>query len=244
MARRWWWCAGVMLAVAGPASGLEYDPEHGRGARGSVTVVGSSSMWLRPDRVVIELSVEARALTPLAAYDDLADRVDGVHRALADAGVALDSEVTTTGLRLWSQTRGDERVHVGVNRVMVERALPAEDPHAATRFIRSVLGAGATGFSGLSFGIDPKVRADAERRLLKRAVLDARRMAETVAAAEGRWVGRALRIAMVGPVHHSAPGREALDFARASSQESASIPVIPGDGIRLEASVEVVFALE
>ena len=209
-----------------------------------MTVVGSASTWLLPDRIVIELSVEARALTPLAAYDNLADRVERVHRALADAGVALDSEVTTTGLRLWSQTRGDERVHVGVNRVMVERDLPAEDPHAATRFIRSVLGAGATGFAGLSFGIDPKVRADAKRRLLKRAMLDARRMAEIVAAAEGRWVGRALRIAMVGPVRQSAPGREALDFARAASQESASIPVIPGDGIRLETSVEVVFALQ
>ena len=52
-----------MLAVAGPASGLEYEPEHGRGARGSVTVVGSSSTWLLPDRIAIELSVEARALT-------------------------------------------------------------------------------------------------------------------------------------------------------------------------------------
>ena len=246
MARRGWgWCAGVMLAVAGPASGLEFDPEHGRGARGTVTVVGSASTWLIPDRIAIELSVEARALTPLAAYDDLADRVERVHGALADAGVALDSEVTTAGLRLWSHTQqGGERVHVGVNRVMVERDLPADDPHAATRFIRSVLGAGATGFAGLSFGIDPKVRADAEKRLLERAVRDARGMAEIVASAEGRWVGRALRIAMVGPVHHSAPGAAALDFARASAQESASIPVIPGDGIRLEASVEVVFALE
>ena len=245
MVRRWrWWWAGVMLAVAGPVSALDFEPEHGPGARGSVTVVGSASTWLLPDRIAIELSVEARALTPLAAYDDLAERVDGVHRALADAGVALDSEVTTTGLRLWSQTRGDERVHVGVNRVMVERDLPADDPHAATRFIRSVLGAGATGFAGLSFGIDPKVRADAEHRLLEHAVLDARHMAEIVASAEGRWVGRALRITMVGPVHPSAPGREALDFARASAQESASIPVIPGDGIRLEASVEVVFALQ
>ena len=61
MARRWWWCAGVMLAVAGPASGLEYDPEHGRGAHGTVTVVGSASTWLLPDRIAIELSVEARA---------------------------------------------------------------------------------------------------------------------------------------------------------------------------------------
>ena len=119
-----------MLAVAGPASG-EFDPEHGRGARGTVTVVGSASTWLLPDRVAIELSVEARALTPLAAYDDLVGRVHRVQR-----------------------------------------------------------------------------------------------------------------IAMVGPVHHSAPGASALDFARASSQESASIPVVPGDGIRLEASVEVVFALE
>ena len=242
MARRWWWCVGVMLAVAGPASGMEDDAAHGDDVGASVSVVGSSSLWLVPDRIVIELSVQARALTPLAAYDDLAERVAGAYAALADAGVALDSEVTTVGLQLWSQTQNGERVHVGANRVMVERALPADDPHAATRFIRAVLGAGATGFGGLSFGIDPKVRADAEERLLERAVHDARRKAEILATAEGRWVGQALRIAMVGPVSYpSGPGPQA---ALRESADAASIPVTAGDGVRLEASVEVVFALE
>jgi len=232
-----------MLAVAGPASGMEDDAVHGDGDGASVSVVGSSSTWLVPDRIVIELSVQARALTPLAAYDDLAERVAGVYAALADAGVALDSEVTTVGLQLWSHTQDGERVHVGANRVMVERALPADDPHAATRFIRSVLGAGATGFGGLSFGIDPKVRADAEQRLLEHAVRDARRKAEILATAEGRWVGQALRIAMVGPVYPSGPGAVALE-AQALSRDSASIPVTAGDGVRLETSVEVVFALD
>ena len=243
MARRWWWCVGVMLAVAGPASGMEEDdPAHGGSVGASVSVVGSASTWLVPDRIVITLSVEARALTPLAAYDDLAERVAGVYAALADAGVAIDSEVTTVGLQLWSQTRDSERVHVGSNRVMVERTLPADDPHAATRFIRSVLGAGATGFGGLSFGIDPKVRADAEQQLLERAVHDARHKAEILATAEGRWVGQALRIAMVGPAYPSQPGPRAALLRE--SAEAASIPVTAGDGVRLETSVEVVFALE
>lgn len=244
MAQRWWWwCVGVMLAVAGPASGMEDDDAaHGDGVGASVSVVGSASTWLVPDRIVIELSVQARALTPLAAYDDLAERVAGVYEALGDAGVALDSEVTTVGLQLWERTHEGERVHVGSNRVMVERALPADDPHAATRFIRSVLGAGATGFGGLSFGIDPKARADAEQQLLERAVHDARHKAEILATAEGRWVGPALRIAMVGPVYPSGPGPQAALLRE--SADSASIPVVAGEGVRLETSVEVVFALE
>ena len=230
-------------AIAG-ISGLEAEPA----LQAVIESSGQASTWLEPDRVQIAIAIEARSeSSPLEAYDELISRVQKVQAALQESGVQMEREVTTDGLRLYADEEYPSRkvTHIAEVEMTIERAMDRHDSESATRFLRQVLSAGSTGFRRLTFVVDPDKRSKAEDVVVEQAIVEARRRAQIVAAAEGMKVGRVLSISLMRqPEAYPKMRQASLMEAAPARMDGPAIPIHSGQGSELSATVLATFSLE
>jgi len=208
---------------------------------------GQASMWIKPDRVEIAISIEASSRkSPLEAYDELVSRVQSVHAALGESGVDLQREVTTDALDLFTNEEYPSRkiTYIAEVEMTIERTIDPQDNESTTRFLRQVLEAGTTGFQRLRFVVNPDKRSRAEDALIELAIVDARRRARIVAAADAMQVGEVLTISLASSPqsYPQVSMREMAEFAARASADA--IPIHAGQGSLLTATVHATFSLE
>jgi uncharacterized protein YggE len=173
----------------------------------TVTVTGSASVRIRPDRATLNLGVQAFGPTAAEAMEVAAQRSGAVIAALRQLG-RRDDELRTSALNLWYDQH--ERRFVASNQLSV--TVPAD---AVGEHIDAAGPAAGDQFTlnGVSFTVSE--RGAHTNGLRAEALADARARATELAEAEGATVSEALTIveggAGGGPIPFAAKGRVAMD---------------------------------
>ena len=204
----------------------------------AVVTNGHGTVERAPDRAVVVIATEARALKPADAQQQNAAAMTRVQDAVKRVGIPADA-VHTVGLSLqeevdWANGKRTSRGYVVSNSIEVK----VDDLATLGGLLDAAVAAGATDVSNVRF--DLRDRPAAEREALRLAVADARARAEAAAAGAGMRVAAILRIED-GGIEHVRP--MPVMAMRASAQAAPPTPVSAGQ-ISIEASVTVTAALE
>ena len=153
----------------------------------SITVTGQGSAEAPPDRAVLAVAVVAEGDDPAAVRDDLAAGADELRAALSNASVA-DDAVDTTEFQIAERDRppygpadepaAAEPAYRGVHAFRVT----VDDVDRAGSVADAAAGAGAD-VRYVTFELSDERRADLRDAALTDAMGDARRQADTLAAA-------------------------------------------------------------
>ncbi|MDH4176336.1 MAG: SIMPL domain-containing protein [Thermoleophilia bacterium] len=203
--------AAAFAGVLGPQGASAEEPAVA--TTDTVSVSGTGSVSAVPDTAQVSAGVETRAATARAALDANSTAMRKVIDALrAAGGKDVTTQVVSLSPRMDDQGRPDG--FVATNVVTAETSL--DDVGA---LIDAAVTAGANTIWGPSLS-----RSDQEqlyRQALEKAVADAKRKADVLAAATGRSVGRVVSIVEGG----ATPGPL---FDRVAGAAESSVPVVSG----------------
>jgi len=160
----------------------------------SITVSGTGTATVVPDRVSFIVGVSTNAPTVDEAYKTNSEKTRKVIAALKALGVKA-TEIQTSNFSIQTEYQVDqhrkERGFIVTNSVTVTR----EDPKAASDLLDAAVEAGANEAGALSFfASDPRVARD---RAIERAMANAKAQAEKLAATAGATLGRVTSITTV-----------------------------------------------
>jgi uncharacterized protein YggE len=206
----------------------------------SVAATGFGSARAVPDAAMLSLVVWAELDTPESALDEVARRADVLVRVLDAAGVDASAR-STSGVSLGEQWdyRKDERVFRGY-RAQTDVAVRIEELPVLGRVISESAREAQATPSGPVWLVDPDNPARVQACRL--AAEDARRKAETYAAALGLELGSVVSVWEPG----TRPGRPEPSFESLGAQSrlasAVDMPVESG-AVDVSATVNVVFEL-
>lgn len=228
---------GGAVAAPGPVM-AQAAQKAAKVSAGRITVSGQGEVAAAPDMATVTLGVTTDAETAADAMAANSRQLTGVFDALKSAGVA-PRDMQTSGLSLgprWSNPKpGDQKREIvgftAHNMVTVQ----VRKLGALGDVLDTLVKAGANNIQGLSFGIDKPGPLQDEART--KAIKDARRKAEMMAAAAGVKLGRVISISE-GNISAPRPM-----YRMATMAESAPVPVAQGE-VNLSAQVTMVFALD
>jgi len=197
---------------------------------GGITVLGTGSTNVTPDRASFAFGTVSQAATANAALTASSQSVARVIAALKKAGVAqADLQTSDVSLSPRMNDNGNEIVGYTASNTVTATIRKLGD---AGDVVDAAVGAGANQVYG------PNLLASdqdaAYRNALKEAVAQARTKAETLAAASNSTLGKITAIVEGGG---SAPMPMAVGAAKDSS-----VPIEPGTQ-KIEATVSVTFAI-
>lgn len=228
----------ALLAAAGVAiaafAGV-FQPSGARSApaadasSGGITVLGTGSANITPDRASFGFGTVSQAATANAALATSSQAVARVIAALKKAGVApADIQTSEVSLSPRMNDKGDAIVGYTASNTVTATIRKIGD---AGDIVDAAVGAGANQVFG------PNLLASdqdaAYRSALKGAVADARAKAETLATASGSTLGKITAIV---------EGGGAMPMPMAVGAKDSSVPIEPGTQ-KIEATVSVTFAL-
>jgi uncharacterized protein YggE len=203
-------------------------PEH------RVLVSGTASRSVPADRAVWALVVVEIGEAPAEAFGRCGQRLDALTRALRDA-LGEEAEVRTGALSVQPQRDPDGR---RLETVEVRGQVTVDvQVEAAGRASAAAMSAGADRLDGPTLEVRDATAIGEE--LLTDAVAGARRKAERIASAAGRRLGQVVSVAE--EVESGGQLRYAVAISASSGWEGPELE--PSDA-RIEASVQVLFALE
>jgi uncharacterized protein YggE len=198
-------------------------------ASGSITVLGTGSADVTPDRATFAFSTISPARTAAAALTASSDDVTRVVAALQRAGVAK-ADLQTADVSLLPRSSEDRQTIVGYTVSNTVTAV-VRNLGRAGAVIDAAVAAGANQMSGP--GLLASDQASVYRNALKAAVADARTKAQALAAASGVTTGRITAIAEAGSGPQPLP---------AGAMRDAVAQIEPGTQ-QIEATMSVTFAL-
>lgn len=212
----------------------------------NVTVCGSASASVRPDRVVVQLGITHVAADAGAALDEVAQRSQRLEKLLVTMGFTTDDWVTE-GVQVaeeW-QWRNDANVLVGYRATSgVATTVRAFD--IVGTIIRDAVRECGANVRDLSWRVDPDNPTRSE--LLGRAAHDARRRAQAYTAALGLRLGE-VELISESPISTSpapraeAAGMEMMATRMSKSADAGDAVSVSGGLIDLVAEVFVRFAI-
>ena len=221
-----------LCLLAGPPALAEPAGPH-------ISVTGEGRADLAPDMAVISFGVTTEAETAGAALAANTEEMARVMDYLRDTGIE-DRDIQTSGLSLNPRFDDQAPPRFGspqitgfhATNIVTVRVRALGDLGA---LLDAVVSEGANTFHGLSFGLqDPRAAQDTARN---RAVADARRRAELLAAAAGVKVGAVHAI-----IDTQGAGGPVAMYHDQEFRRGSSVPVAGGE-VSVAANVTVVFAL-
>jgi uncharacterized protein YggE len=217
--------AVAFAGVFQPSGARGQAPEH---SSGGITVVGTGSANVTPDRASFTFGTVSQARTASAALAASSQAVDRVVAALRNAGVArADIQTSEVSLSPRMNDTGDTIVgYTATNSVTANTRRLAE----AGAVIDAAVGAGANQVYGPNLIASDQNAA--YRSSLRAAVAEARTKAETLANASGLTLGRMTAITESGGGPQPLPATGTRDSA----------PQIEPGTQRIDASLSVTFA--
>jgi uncharacterized protein YggE len=216
-----------------------------------ITVAGTGSASLRPERATIHLTAGFEGPEPqgpMAATTDLVRRLSAELARLkgADPSPTTWSAVLPIRTRSWRPFSDKGTVPPPVHAASAQVQVKFRDVGALARFVDAWGGVDGVTIVGVRWTLTEATRQDEERRVLARAVEQARERARVIAAAAGAGDVRVVEVAdpgLLGGDRHgtSAPsavaGRPAAEAARAAL---APVDLAPED-VELSAVVHARF---
>jgi uncharacterized protein len=205
-----------------------------------VTVGGSGSVSVKPDRATIRLGAWHQADTALEAQS----RVNEIISKATEAIRELDIEgmvIQTSGLSLspvYDYQRNQEPRITGY-RASITLSVRIDDIDRTGTVIDAAMKTGANQLQGVAFSL--KDDSGARRDALRKAVEDARMKAETIADALGRSIYALVEVQEQG-VSVPVMQRGAESF-RAMAADSAPTPVEAGE-IEVSANIQITYSLD
>ncbi|HVR43233.1 MAG TPA: SIMPL domain-containing protein [Thermoanaerobaculia bacterium] len=206
-----------------------------------ISVTGTGRVELVPDRVRFTVGVDTMAPTPSEALEQNNEKVRRVIDALRRAG-AKSEEIQTSTFSIHPQFEYLENRRPRIvgyqvtNSVTVRREGTAD----AGRLLHAAVDAGVNQASGLQFYVADETRAREEG--LRKAYADARAKAQTLAAAAGRTLGRAVSITEGSAPMPIPPPMPFAARAMAMEARDASVPVEQGSE-EMRFTVSVIFEM-
>jgi uncharacterized protein len=197
-----------------------------------ITVSAQGRLQVVPDRAYVVLSVETRQASAAQAASENANKQAAVISALRSLGISR-SQISTQNYSVSPETRNDEGTRAPrIVSYLVSNSVRVEisDLSILGKVIDTSLSRGANQVSSVSLF---ESNADAlYEKALTAAVSNARRQAETMAAAAGGKLGPLLELSSEG----GRPPVPALGYGRMASIAAATTPIMPGQDT-VEASV-------
>lgn len=214
------------------------DKEAPVGSRPTVRVRGEGFVDIAPDAATMEIGIQVSRANLKKAREEAAGRATAIIAALKDTGIPA-RDIQTSGFAVYPQrnleTKGKPITILGYdvrNRVKVT----VRDLQRLPAALDAAIVASANQVSRPEFFLQHPEAAEDEARKL--AMASARRLAEVLAAAEGKRLG-SLRQIVDGESRLPAPR---MAFMAKAAAMDTSTPIEPGIE-RITASVEVVWDL-
>ncbi|THD84537.1 SIMPL domain-containing protein [Aliigemmobacter aestuarii] len=202
-----------------------------------ITVTGEGRVDAAPDMATISLGVTTEGKTGAEAMAANTAAQSRVLAQLRGAGIE-DRDIQTSGLSLnpnwdYGSSNGSGRItgYTASNMVNVR----VRDLARLGEILDASIGEGANTLNGVSFGLIDPAPAMTEAR--KRAVAEARGIAETLAQASGAELGRILSITEGGGYGGPAP------MFRAEAAAAEPVPVAAGE-VSTVATVTIVWEIK
>lgn len=208
----------------------------------SLTANGEGWVAVVPDIAIVTIGVLTRGATAREALDRNSAEIARVIEKVRGAGVA-DRDIATSGFSVSpvyemqppraAEDGIAEMPRIAGYQVMNEVRVTIRDIGKSGAILDEVVTAGANQVSGIQFDFsDPGAAAD---EALRKAIADARRKAELMAASAGVRIVRILDISGGGAFPPMFARAEAMAFDK-------SVPVMPGEQ-RITANATLVFEI-
>ncbi|HET7714204.1 MAG TPA: SIMPL domain-containing protein [Bauldia sp.] len=231
--------AFAALTIFAVPAGAEVEPRIP-----SLNASGEGFVMVVPDIAIVTIGVTTRAETARAALDQNSAETARVIAAITGAGIEA-RDVQTSGLSVFPvyeerPPRADGEGGIVAlpkivgYQVQNEVRVTVREIGKSGALLDQVVSAGANQISGIYFDVsDPAAAAD---EALRKAIADARRKAELMAAAAGVRIVRILDISGGGSFPVFRAERAAFDAA------APSVPVMPGE-TRVSANANIIFEI-
>lgn len=230
----------TMLIAAPLAAQTATQPPREPGPPETISVTGTGTATLTPDRFSFTAGVQTTAPTVEEAVNQNNARMASVIAALKRAG-ATDQEIRTANFSIFPQQVYEQgkppRItgYEATNSVTVTKKAIAD----AGRLLQAAIAAGVNQSSGLNFEVsDPSRGRD---QGLRAAFDDARAKATLLAQAAGRSLGRAMSI--VEGAAPAPPPRPLGVQAMAARAEAVSVVPVESGSRELTYTVSVIFEM-
>jgi len=206
----------------------------------TITVVGTGSASVAPDRASVQMSIVARSATVAAAQDEAATVTAKVLEMTSKLGIDRE-RIDTTGSSVRPDYRWNRETEEQELRGYIVQRQMQVDVRDLERLGALIEGAVEAGVNQVSPPmLDSSKRRDAYREALDAAAKDAQANAAQLARSLGAELGDVLQITTVS--EPSAP-QPMMRMAMADVAESSAPETYNAADLNFEASITAVFAL-
>ena len=203
-----------------------------------ITVSGSASTGVDPNRVVISFGLETQGTTASQATEDNAQKMDAVVNAVKELGID-DEEISTSMFSVSPVYDRDRRFITGYRTSNI-LTVNTDQLDKASQIIDTAVAAGANRVNNVFFTLSDDLRKRVSDQLIGEAVNDAKMKAELALQPLGKEI---LGVKSVSLEHFGIP--QPVSFERISmapSAEPAPTPIFESEQ-RVTMSVSVIFLI-
>ena len=208
--------------------------------KSTIQVNGKGEVTAEPDVAFINISVETSSKVAANAVKQNAEKTTNVIKKIKSM-IGENDKVKTTNYNLspiYEYNSTTKKQYLKEYRVVNEVMVETYNLDNIGKLIDSTTTLGANRINGPRFGI--KNSDELQREALVKAVKDAKKTAETVAAASGTNIIKILRI---NPSYNRPVPYRAKAFESRAMADSAPTPIEAGD-LTVTANVSIVYEIE
>lgn len=205
----------------------------------TISVDGSSTIKVAPDKATISISIENTAKDAKLASAQNAQIMQNIQSAILGLAITKD-KMQTTNYNLYPvyNTKDNSREIIGYN-VSNEITVTIDNIDMVGTVIDTAINAGASNVNSIEFGLkDSQVYKD---KVLQQAVLDAKSKAQVIANSLGKSIINVVSV-NTGNTYIEARNFSNAMYMRAADATGATSPIQSGD-ISVRANVSVVFEM-
>ena len=226
-------CVALLALCAGPALA------EGEGTKLSVS--GNGTVLVKSDLAIVTVGVREASADVLVAQATVNEKIAAIKQALLDAGVQ-ETEINTDSINIYANYDYSDNTEVIVgytaNNSLSVRTTDIDNVGA---LIDAAFAAGANTLDNVQFTVQDD--SEAREQALTKAVEDARRKADVLAAAAGMQVTAIESIAESGVYTYDSM-RNFAQMDAAATEESGAGTLVQAALVSVDASVSMDFILQ
>lgn len=226
-------CVALLALCAGPALA------EGEGTKLSVS--GNGTVLVESDLAIVTVGVREASADVLVAQATVNEKIAAIKQALLDAGVQ-ETEINTDSINIYANYDYSDNTEVIVgytaNNSLSVRTTDIDNVGA---LIDAAFAAGANTLDNVQFTVQDD--SEAREQALTKAVEDARRKADVLAAAVGMQVAAIESIAESGVYTYDSM-RNFAQMDAAATEESGAGTLVQAALVSVDASVSMDFILQ
>ena len=206
-----------------------------------LTVSGSGTVLVESDLAIVSVGVQETAKDVLDAQSTVNGKIAAIKQALLDAG-AQESEINTDSIYIYANYDYTEGVDVIVGYTASNSlSVRTTDIDGVGALIDAAFAAGANTLDNVQFTVQDDTQA--REQALTKAVEDARRKADVLAAAAGMQIASIESIAETGVYTYDSMRNYAVADA-IMAEESSAGTLVQAALVSVDASVSMEFELQ